>query len=93
MLSIALIFSIYFCISVKRKEPSKIISFADRRWTINPQKKLYINLGFKLEKFNPTDYRYYIDESKNGQKYERIHKMKMNKKNAFQKIRTPINND
>ena len=75
---------------LKIKEPLKVISFADRRWTINPQKNLYINLGFRLDKFNPPDYKYYIDESKNGQKYERIHKMKMNKKMLSKKYGFPL---
>ncbi len=38
---------------------SNIISFADRRWTLNPDDNLYTKAGFNLVKILPPDYRYY----------------------------------
>ena len=75
---------------VNNYNPEKIISFADRRWTVNPYKNFYTNIGFSFDKFNSPDYRYYKDESKNGQKYQRIHKLKMNKKSLSKKYGFPI---
>ena len=79
-----------FSYFVKNHNPEKIISFADRRWTINPNNNLYIKLGFALEKYNAPDYKYYIDESKNNQKYNRIHKMQMNKQKLHKKYGFPL---
>ncbi len=75
---------------IKEFEPQKIISFADRRWTISPYNNLYIKLGFLLEKFNPPDYKYYLDESKNDMKHKRIHKMKLNKQTLHKKYGLPL---
>ena len=89
----------YICIGVGGKlfnyfiinyEPEKVISFADRRWTVDPYNNLYTKLGFILDKFNAPDYRYYKDESKNGLKYERIHKMKFNKKKIAKEYGFPL---
>lgn len=74
---------------VREYKPSKIVSFADRRWTISKDNNLYTNLGFILEKCTNPDYKYYKDDSKNGQKYERIHKMFFNKKKLCQKYGFP----
>lgn len=75
---------------IKNYEAEKVISFADRRWTINPYDNLYIKLGFVLDKFNAPDYRYYKDDSKNGLKFERIHKMKFNKKKISKEYGLPL---
>lgn len=74
---------------IKEYEPEKIISFADRRWTIKPYDNLYTKIGFTLEKFNPPDYRYYTDDSKNNLKYKRIHKMMLNKKKLIKQYGFP----
>jgi hypothetical protein len=50
-------------------------SFADRRWTINEENNLYIQLGFKFDKYTKPDYHYVIH---NG--YKRIHKFNLRKK-------------
>ena len=70
--------------------PDKIISFADRRWTISPSKNLYTSLGFDLDNFTRPDYRYYKNESKNGMKYQRIHKMSFNKKKLSKDYGFPL---
>jgi len=51
--------------------PKNIISFADRRWTLDPENNLYIKMGFKLVGINKPTYTYY-NSKKN--KYKRFHK-------------------
>ena len=60
---------------VKEYNPTTVKSFADRRWTINEEKNIYIQLGFKFEKYTKPDYHYVIH---NG--YKRIHKFNLRKK-------------
>lgn len=74
---------------VKNYETTKIISFADRRWTVNSDNNLYTKLGFILEKTTAPDYRYYIDDSKDGKKYQRIHKITFSKKSLIKKYGFP----
>lgn len=74
---------------IKKYDPEKIISFADRRWTTKPYDNLYTKIGFTLEKFNPPDYRYYTDDSKNDMKHKRIHKMMLNKKKLIKQYGFP----
>lgn len=64
-------------------KPNKIISFADRRWTLDKDNNLYINLGFKLTKILKPDYRYVDSNFK-----KRIHKTNFRK----QKIIKLFNN-
>lgn len=77
-----------FSFFVKKYNPSKIISYADRRWTIN-KNNLYIKLGFSFEKFTPPDYKYFNDKIKE-QKIKRIHKMNLNKKKLHKKYGFPL---
>lgn len=70
--------------------PDKIISFADRRWTMNNNDNLYTKIGFKLDKITKPDYHYYDDTSKNNQKYKRIHKMSMSKSILSKKYGLPL---
>lgn len=49
--------------------PIEIKSFADRRWTVDEEHNIYIQLGFKFEYYTKPEYRY-ID----GIKCERHHK-------------------
>jgi len=44
---------------IKTYEPTKIISFADRRWTPNSNNNLYSKLGFELTKTLKPDYWYF----------------------------------
>lgn len=71
-------------------KPDCVISFADRRWTTKPYDNLYTKLGFSFERFNSPDYKYYCDNSKNKQKYQRIHKMKLNKVKLHKKYGFPL---
>ena len=39
--------------------PTKILYQADRRWWINKEENIFTNVGFKLNRILPPDYRYY----------------------------------
>ena len=47
---------------IKKYNPVKIKSFADRRWTLDKSDNLYIKLGFKLDKILKPDYKYFGDD-------------------------------
>ena len=72
---------------IKKYNPSKIISFADRRWTMKPDDNLYTKLNFKIESLGKPDYRYYNETI---DKYKRIHKMNFNKQKLNKKYGFPI---
>lgn len=44
---------------IEDSNPVKIKSFADRRWTTNPESNIYAKLGFELEEILKPDYKYY----------------------------------
>ncbi len=44
---------------IKNNNPNKIISFADKRWTLNPENNLYTKLGFKFHGSTPPEYHYF----------------------------------
>lgn len=57
---------------VKEFNPKQVKSFADRRWTIDYDNNLYINLGFECDGFVKPDYKYYnpsIDHLKRFHKF------------------------
>jgi glycerol-3-phosphate responsive antiterminator len=74
---------------IKKHNPTKIISFADRRWTLDMNDNLYTKLGFQLEKILKADYTYF--NSKVG-RYKRLHKFGFGKK-ALKKKFPDIYND
>ena len=43
---------------INKYNPHKIISFADRRWTLNENDNLYTKIGFKLVSILKPDYSY-----------------------------------
>jgi hypothetical protein len=63
---------------INEYHPSSIISFADRRWTINPDNNLYTNLGFNLVSITKPNYYYYNSKIN---KYKRFHKFGFGKNN------------
>ena len=71
-----------FSYFVKKYQPSKVISFADRRWTIDKDNNLYAKIGFHLDKILKPDYRYYNSHI-HGNK--RIHKFALSKTNLIKK--------
>lgn len=72
---------------IKKYNPTKIISFADRRWTLNSNDNLYTKLGFKLSKTLKPDYRYYNDKV---DKYTRFHKFGFRKTILNKKYGLPL---
>lgn len=58
--------------------PTTIISFADRRWTIDSENNLYTNLGFKLVSITKPTYYYYNSKVS---RYKRFHKFGFGKNN------------
>ena len=63
---------------VKQHNPSEVKSFADRRWTIDEENNLYVQLGFEFDGYIRPDYKYII----NG-KYLRLHKFNFRKKDLL----------
>ena len=47
---------------IKIFNPKKIISFADRRWSIHSENNLYSKLGFKLKSISKPNY-FYVEKS------------------------------
>lgn len=76
-----------FSYFVKKYDPNCIVSFADRRWTIDKDYNLYTILGFTLNMINPPDYRYYHNKV---DRYKRVHKMTFNKKSLHKKYGFPL---
>jgi len=68
---------------LKKYNPKKIISFADRRWTLNPYNNLYTNLNFKLTKILKPDYTCYNPKI---HKLKRMHKFAFGKSSLKKKI-------
>jgi len=62
--------------------PKSIISFADRRWTVDPDNNLYVNLGFDLVSIVKPNYFYYNSKIN---KYKRYHKFSFGKNNIKKK--------
>ena len=56
---------------VAEYKPKTIISFADRRWTLNVDNNLYTKLGFKLVGVIKPDYKYFNSKIA---KNKRLHK-------------------
>jgi DNA-binding transcriptional regulator YhcF (GntR family)/very-short-patch-repair endonuclease len=63
---------------VKDYKPKTIISFADRRWTIDSNNNLYTNLGFSLVSITKPTYYYYNSKIN---RYKRFHKFGFGKNN------------
>jgi hypothetical protein len=63
---------------IKDYTPKTIISFADRRWTIDSNNNLYTNLGFKLVSITKPTYYYYNSKVN---RYKRFHKFGFGKNN------------
>ena len=63
---------------IKDYKPKTIISFADRRWTIDSNNNLYTNLGFSLVSITKPTYYYYNSKIN---RYKRFHKFGFGKNN------------
>ena len=56
---------------VRQYQPSEVVSFADRRWTLTSDNNLYTKLGFVLDGVCRPDYKYYNERV---ERYKRFHK-------------------
>lgn len=67
---------------VKNYNPYSVISFADRRWTLDINHNMYTKLGFMIKSVNKPEFRYY-----NGKldRYKRIHKLNLSKRNLIKR--------
>lgn len=63
---------------------SSVISFADRRWTLDVNDNLYVKLGFKLDSITKPDYHY----TKNATDF--IHKFNFRKQRLNKKFGLPL---
>ena len=65
---------------IRKYNPNEIKSFADRRWTIDEENNIYLQLGFKFDSYTLPDYKYFktsdgiIRQHKFGFRKERLHK-------------------
>lgn len=57
---------------INNYKPNNIISFADRRWTLNAHDNLYTKLGFKLVKILNPDYKYFHSKDKSQLRYHKF---------------------
>lgn len=73
---------------IKKYKPKNIISFADRRWTIDKYDNLYTKMGFKLVKILNPDYKYYYYKDKNE---FRKHKFSFRKQKLIKKYPKLLN--
>jgi phage antirepressor YoqD-like protein len=67
---------------INNKQPKTVISFADRRWTINYDNNLYTNLGFKLISITEPNYTYFNPKI---ERCGRLHKFNFGKKKLLSK--------
>lgn len=68
--------------------PDIVKSFADRRWTINEDNNLYIQMGFNFNSYTLPDYKYY---NTNIDRYKRWHKFGFRKKILLKKYPDKLN--
>jgi hypothetical protein len=71
---------------IKDINPERVISFADRRWTVDMHANLYTKLDFIIDKIGRPDYRYYNERV---DRYKRVHKMSFVKDKLIKKYGFP----
>jgi predicted transcriptional regulator len=71
-------------------KPNSIISFADRRWTIDPNDNMYIKLGFEHVTTLKPDYRYF---KSSYHRLKRHHKFGFRKQILLRKYPTILNSN
>jgi hypothetical protein len=72
---------------IRNYNPNEVKSFADRRWTINEENNVYIQLGFKFDKYLAPEYRYYNPKV---DKYKRFHKFAFRKQILHKRFNLPL---
>ena len=65
----------------------EIKSFADRRWTTDPNNNLYTKLGFEFNSYVPPSYWYY---NKKINQYKRFHKFGFRKQHLHKQYDLPL---
>lgn len=73
---------------IKEYDPQVVKSFADRRWTVDEENNLYIQLGFKFDNYIKPDYKYYNPKV---DKYKRFHKFGFRKQILLKKYFDKLN--
>lgn len=71
---------------VNEYNPKSIISFADRRWTLDGKKNMYTELGFELVKVLKPNYFYYNSKVSRYKRYHKFSFGKNNLKNKYPEI-------
>jgi hypothetical protein len=71
---------------IKEYKPELVKSFADRRWTIDEENNIYIQLGFKFDGYTRPDYKYLKSNI-----IQRIHKFNFRKKSLLRKYPNILN--
>lgn len=71
---------------LKNYDSSKIISFADRRWSSNSNENLYTKIGFNVSEITKPDYHYVLVNNPK----QRIHKFNFRKKILSEKYGLPL---
>lgn len=72
---------------INEYKPTRIKSFADRRWTIDEENNIYIQLGFKFDSYTKPEYRYYNPKV---DKYTRYHKFGFRKQKLHRRFGLPL---
>lgn len=67
---------------VREYNPDSVKSFADRRWTVDEENNIYIQLGFEFDGYTPPDYKYYNPKV---DRYQRFHKFGFRKQVLLKK--------
>lgn len=67
---------------VREYNPDSVKSFADRRWTVDEENNIYIQLEFEFDGYTPPDYKYYNPKV---DKYQRFHKFGFRKQVLLKK--------
>lgn len=57
---------------VKNYSPIEIKSFADRRWTIDEENNVYLQMGFKFDGYVNPDYRYVLPNANNCERHHKF---------------------
>ena len=71
---------------VREYNPTTVVSFADRRWTINPTKTMYTKIGFKYVGVTRPSYTYFAKVySSKEHRNKRYHKLDFRKHILLQK--------
>jgi hypothetical protein len=72
---------------IKEHNPKTVKSFADRRWTIDTENNLYLQLGFNFVENLPPSYTYYNSKI---HRYQRFHKFRFRKQILLRKYPTVL---